>query len=821
MHLHSLANSTNETNAFNADSETTETAEHLSETKVEQQLMVDQRIIPTQTAYLDNSNALPPPVSMAEDEFSHLDVLKMPLRLGSATWGTANAINTVITTLAVPDVLGLFTTVHKQLLQVYAFMKLSLRFRVVVNTTKFHCGKLIVLYDPVSTYGTGLDRTANNVAATGYPHVIIDAGDSNSAEIDVPFENIVSFLTTNTLEVSPPMGTIIVQVFNPLQTSNAGTDPVHVSLFVSAAEIQLHMPMRPHVATFSAPPTLKMNINLKGLVGAVGDTAKTVTGAIADVKSGNFSGLFSRIKDFFSLDRPANADTRQNNCLATISPPAHMLGLDQAVRLGATQDGAYLETDFSTAPASDMSIYNIIRRPMLVFQNQWTTDDAVDATLFTFPVTPGLCANSPHDITPPQTYFNYNTFLSYFSNMFEYWRGSIDFVIDFSTTQFHSGRLMIAFEPNAATQVLPGVGETCTDFSNNPHLIFDLRENKKVTFKIPFVSSTPRKVCVPWTWAIAGAWPDSQVPDTLLLGNIYIKVLSPLVVAENLPSSIYYNIYVSAGEDFRFYAPRVRSSTRFLEDQSVVGPSLKMNIGDIVTRDIEPAPSIVKSRSLIPTPEYFGEVINDVRDLCRRYCRFNTSITMTPDANRTGVVNGVSTFGSHPDLYYAANFVSNIPIAAHSFSSLICRLYCFWTGTIRWKFVPIVDRTKNLQLVATYAFNSAGDAPQTTDNLYAYPQFIANSSQDSAIELELPFYTAFTQLLSQYDAAATAYPPSIYTPGYVQLEASSYTDAFTSNRINFTAYHAIGDDFAFRMLVAPPTTIDFIAPPPDVQYTPP
>lgn len=808
MHLHSLATSINENNASTDTTETTETAELLSETKVEQQVMVDQRIIPTQTAYLDNTNALPPPISMAEDDFSHLDILKMPLRLGSATWGTANASASQLITLSVPDVLGTFTTIHKQLLQTYAFMKLSLRFRVVVNTTKFHCGKLIVLYDPVSTFGTGLDREPNNVAATGYPHVIIDAGDSNSAELDVPFENIVSFLTTNTLEVSPPMGSIIVQVFNPLQTSTAGTDPVNVNVFVSAAEIQLHMPMRPHVAQFSAPPalarSLTMNINFKDIMGTVKGAANTVTGAVADVKSGNIGGLIRKGLDFFSLDRPANADSRQNNCLATISPPAHMLGLDQAVRLGATQDGSYVETDFSTAPSSDMAIYNIIRRPMLFAQRFWSIDDTIDSNIFTFPVTPGLCSSDT--ILPDEIEEMSNTFLSYFATMFEYWRGSIDFTLDFSATQFHSGRLMIAFEPNAATTPLTGVGETCTDFSNNPHLIFDLRENKKVTFKVPFVSSTPRKVCVPHMWTLPSQWAPAQVPDNLLLGYIRILVLSPLVVAENLPTSIYYNAYISAGEDFRFYGPRIRNSTRFLEDQDATGPGLKMNVGDIVTRDIEQAPSIVKGRSLISSPEYFGEVINDVRDLCRRYCRYRTSITMTADPNRTGVVIGTSNFGAHPDLYYAANFFTNFPVSSHSFATLISRLYCFYTGSIRYKFIPITDRTKNLQLVATYAFNSAGKTPADADNLYGYPQYITNSSQDSSLELELPFYTSFTQLLTQFDAAATAYPPGIYTPGYVQLEASSYSGSFADNLVNITVYHAIGDDFAFRMLVAPPIT---------------
>jgi hypothetical protein len=607
------------------------------------------------------------------------------------------------------------------------------------------------------------------------------------------------------------MGQLRFEVLNALQTSIGGTDPITVNVFVSAADIDLHVPMRPHTVLFSAASEVVANIKLKDVAGTIGGVAKTATGAIADLKSGNFKGLLSTAKDFFSLDRPASIDSRQGNCLATISAPCHMLGLDQAVRMGATQDGSYTITDFSTAPASDMLIENIITKPMIFDRFTWQTSNAENDLLATIPVTPGLCKWVSVEFTPGGTqYLRQNpTFLSYFAAMHEFWRGGITFTFDFAATQFHSGRLMFVFEPNGQTTPLAGVGATVSDYSNNPNLIFDLRESKKVSFSVPFNSSTPRKRCVPSQWV---ATPPAS--DIDVLGYLRILVLSPLTVAENMPLTVEFNGWVSASPNFKFYAPRVRSSTFFFENAPTSAPVnpddvVYTNAGDDnVLRETQPSKPILKTNSQLPTPNYFGEEVKDVRDLARRYSRYHTSQTMTADPARSGIVNAKSSFGAHPDLYYAANFVSNIPNSAQSFATLISRLYALWSGSIRWKFVPLTDRTKTLQLVTSYFFNDEIDQePTSTGNYSAYPLVVTNAPQDTAQELELPFYSLYAQNLCQNDTTG-AYRDGIYTPGYIQLECSSTPSAFADDHVAITAFHAIGDDFAFRFLVSPPALYD-------------
>jgi hypothetical protein len=594
------------------------------------------------------------------------------------------------------------------------------------------------------------------------------------------------------------------------------TDPINFNVFVSAADISLHLPMRPHVVQFSIPPTVAEAIDfakansapyhmngLSNVIKTVKGVGETVAGTWADIKSGNILGAIKRGFEFFTTDRPTIADNKLQNCLTNVSHINTMQGMDGSVRLGATQDGNYFETEFSTAPKSDQHIYTIVKRPMLIAQIPWSASNGVDTQLADFVVAPSIC-NTTND-NPISGWSKYdNTFLSYFATMFEYWRGSLTFTFEIAASNFHVGRFMIAFEPNITQGLLPGVGFTCTDFSNNPNYIFDLEQHKECTVTVPYVSSTPRKRCVPFTWI------GPSRHDYDFLGNLRLIVLDPLAVTEAVPETIVINVYLSAGPDFRFYGPRIRPTTRFLEDFPTP-PPFHANAGkegDVVLREPQQTTYLVKGAKSVDTPEYFGEVIEDVRDLARRFCKYDTAINMEPDPTRAGLVTAVSAFGSHPDLYYAANFFTNKPNASHSFATLINRMYAFWTGSTRWKFLPFTDRTKDLQMLASYTFTSNGYNPPATDDYTGYPAFITNNSQDSSLEVELPFYSPYTQLLTQYDSAATAYDIGIYTPGYLQLQASASAGVFTDNTVRITAYHAIGNDVAFRFVIAPPVTYE-------------
>lgn len=527
----------------------------------------------------------------------------------------------------------------------------------------------------------------------------------------------------------------------------------------------------------------------KGVLNAGSNAVKTVEGGLADLKSGNIRGLISRGLDLFNLDRPSDVDSGQMNCLNTISPPAHMIGMDKSTRLGATATGAYLETDFSSAPASDHLIKSAITKPMLVQTVTWSTTNGEGYNLLTIPVTPGLCRYetvSGSGITP---YIKeYNTFLSMFSHFFEFWRGGIEFTLEFAATRFHTGRVMVAFEPNASTQPLAGVGTTITDFSNNPHMVFDLQESKTVTFSVPYVSTTPRKRCVPGQWAAANP------RDADMLGWLYVLVFSPLATAENVASSIEMNLYVAASDDFRFYGPRIRASTSLPSDRRRQVPPGPLEVhggqGDTVSRQTQESVPLIKVGKVIEAPDYFNEPITDVRDLCRRYnCVSDLKIQLTPQAEDPSIMSAVIRLGAHPDTSEVLQFAGLTGNYVSGFASYICRMYALWRGSMRLKIVPLVSRVDRLQMRAIYTFEE--NPPASVDNSYTnYPLDLQNMCQQSALQLELPFYSRFTQNLCNNVSGHPDF--DIYSPGTLSTYVETYPNEFLNDILRITVMSACG-----------------------------
>jgi len=825
MHLNLATTVTNESK--NVISDSSEQCEAIVETQDQQHLRLDQRVVPEEGSYLTApSTFVPQEGSVSETVFSHLDILKQPVKVAGGSWSVATARMVDVATIVLPDVLNAFPIIHQHLLQIYAYYKLTFKVEVVVNTTKFHAGKLMVWFDPMDVLTSSDDKIVNPQSISGQPHVTMDAGSSNSVTLDIPFEYLQTYFCSNSPSGKPPLGTVHVTVFNPLVVAGSGSsDPVPINVFVSAVNCDLHVPMRPHVLVFDAncgdlldeeSHEFEANIlgglfgsdneskssngngtmNLKQTVGAVKGIANTAMGAYADFKTGNFSGLLGRVKNFFSLDRPANPDAKQGNCLAVISPQAHMLGIDQPVRLGAAANGNYLVSDFSSAPVDDMLIGNYIRVPTLVDQLTWATTQAADTRIDYFAVCPGLSKYDLITDTGGNKFIKeYNTNLSYVSHFFEQWRGDITFTFEFAATQFHSGRLMFAFEPNVATTPLPGVDESCQAFSNNPHFIFDLREQKKCTFTIPYVSTTPRKRTVP------GAWVNAEVINEDALGWLYILVLSPLVATENVSQSIEFNMYISAGENFAFYAPRIRHTTRLLGDFTPP-TEFVMNSGeegDVVSRKHESGPSLIKGGATT-CPDFYNEPIFDFRDLTRRYSMdVNKKITLTPNGD---AMIGSAQFGVHPDLSYTLTGYDTV-----SFSRYVSRIFTFWSGSMRFKFLPMVGNNRAIILRGTYVFGTADTtATDVVGQWSGYPQVTTITAQDKALEMEFPFYTPYPQLLTNKDSGFTGW--RLYSPGYVNIDAFEHPTAGSTadTVLPFTIMTACGNDIAFRLPICAPVT---------------
>jgi hypothetical protein len=82
----------------------------------------------------------------------------------------------------------------------------------------------------------------------------------------------------------------------------------------------------------------------------------------------------------------------------------------------------------------------------------------------------------------------------YLSRAFSYWRGSFEFTIVLSKTIFHSGRIMVAYEPNLMAPYrhyeFPIIVDI-DDCNNLQKQIIDIRDGNEFTIRVPYSATRP------------------------------------------------------------------------------------------------------------------------------------------------------------------------------------------------------------------------------------------------------------------------------------------------------------------------------------------
>lgn len=653
------------------------------------------------------------------------DLLRHPILVDTLTWTTSDLPGTELGSFTIPAIFANLDTFHTRMLQVYAYFKPSVNLRFLINSTKFHQGKLIAFYDPMeSTVPVGTlaqKRVRNTYMATGQPNVILDAGYSNTGVIEIPFEHVLSYMTTNSQERAPQMGTVYIMVLNSLGASTGVTPTLDVQVMLSCDDVQLHIPMMPHEVRLlseveepmvpqsvptpvntndtsrlleSVPKFKKPSSGVRQLLDATVSTWSTIPKAFGNLFTGNWNGLgenfgtlWENFKDnleggfkMMGMDKPTLLDNKTQNFLSTAAPLSHMKGVDGSIRLAATSYGGYTKMDFSAANEAEMSIKEIIKTKMMFARINWSTTDLPYTPLYSTKVHPGICFNAPSPLTG---YTQLSpTFLSYMSLGYEQWHGSINFRFDFAATQFHTGRLIAVFEPNSDTI---GFTDDLVHATNNPSYLFDLHENKTFEINIPFVSSTPRKNTANPT---SSAFP---VDDEISLGNLILYVYTPLAITNNVPSDISFNAYISAGDDFVFEIPRIRDDVYFPSDTEIPAlsePLVPQSVEALPLRseDRTSPPTIIKGSGVTVLTCHYNEEIADVRDFARRYANYRP-LTLTFAGEPSSTLSYASA-NHETTLTSVTRKSAQIPII------FISSLFTFWSGSLRYKYIPHLNRTQ-------------------------------------------------------------------------------------------------------------------------------
>jgi hypothetical protein len=709
----------------------------------------DQQLLNTA---LGQQSSLPPQVQYIPDmSWRAAQQLQKPVIVGVTQWSTVDPIETTLLEIVLPDYYTTSAeTLHTETLKMYSQFRGNPVFRFQVNGTKFHLGQLIASWQPMSTW----KRASESLyTTTGFPHVQLSASDNEPVELRLPFVHPQAYLSTNALN-SVYLGTLKIQVLNQLRAAAASSNAIHLTVTLHWEDAEVKVPIYKHPIT----GTENSIAEATGLFGDIAETATSATAVVSHLTTGNFAGVIKGAASMISpitsllsgvglLDKP-NYITTPQKTISPISALSHGKGTDTSIRMGL-DPGAMPEksiVDFGDT-ADEMTVSHIVSTPMMFSTLNWPVTLNSGDRLCYFPVSPLLASNSGGVITLP--------FLAYLANMFQYWRGSIKYRLDFISTSFHTGRLLVAYIPNNFDTSSPSI----TQAMSCPYTIIDLQKSSRVSIEVPFISPTPYKLLETSNTALDNS------------GFIYIYVLNELVMPDNVANNIDINLYISGGNDFEFSVP-CDCLIQFDEPAEATGLFKTVQGGNYV----EEEPIILGTQETHSYPPHFGEQF-PLSDLIKRY----TKIQSLPSLTTNEFKNAPATTGrGSPSRQYAG------PLAA------LAQLFSCWTGSLRYKLLSFSSRTQPANLTVT-TMPCVYDIGSPTMIGTGYPVLATNTAQDTALEFELPPYTPFNfALLDPFGFSPT-------------VNMGTFIVNSDVPSIPCDLYQAAGDDFRAFYMVAPPT----------------
>jgi len=440
-----------------------------------------------------------------------------------------------------------FNDVHiKKKIDNYARIQCKLHLKFILNASPFYYGSLRACYFPLGDERSDYVNVADQVPFSQTPGLYLEPQNMSSAEMVLPFLWPKNWLDLTTNFEFSAMGQLQILQYANLRSANgvAGAG-VNVSVYAWAEEVQLMGPTtklalqsdeyETSSGTISGPSTAAANIAAKLVnVPVIGPFANaTSIGARAISSIARLFGYSNppiiddvhgfQPKTFHAF---ANSETRM---------PIDKLTLDPKNEVTISPTVAGVDED------DPLAFSNLLTRESFILGTLWSGSQAADTLLWSALVAPGYLINSGSVYTCPP--------VSHFSEMYRYWRGSLIYKFRFIKTKYHTGRLLISWDPTGSN-VTTADNETTTLTR-----IVDLQLEDEVEFIVPYKATTPYLSTNRSTSILSnGAAPVYTYDSSYHNGSITIRVQNVLTGPAASPQIDILG-YVRAGDDFTFAAP--------------------------------------------------------------------------------------------------------------------------------------------------------------------------------------------------------------------------------------------------------------------------
>jgi hypothetical protein len=462
-----------------------------------------------------------------------------------------------------------------QKLRGYNLLRATAVVTVIVNANPFQAGRLQLSFIPMSdqcqAYSSNFlaTNTINYTRNSQYPNVEMDLKEA-SMTLKIPY--ITPYSYANVSDISTDWGVVFLRVASPLATGAAGETALELSVFLSYEDLELaapsYMPESGYVpssrsqkiATSNDP--LKEEANSTASTGVVSATMRKVSKTARLLGSVPVVGAFmpqvssiaetgAKIASLWGWSKPLSTNTIQ----PVIDHPGRFLNTCDGV---AMSDSLMLnpypmiepQPGIDGMPQDEMSFAYIKSRPAFLEAFNIVTSQVSGTQVYTKEIRPDALfvtetlTNSLMSFICVQ-----HTPVSYFSEFFHHWRGSVVFTLKFVKTNFHSGRIAICYNPQGT------LATTAEQQAYTLRDIVDIRSMDEYTFTVPWMKEV--------NYNLIGE----------KNGVLSISIVNELRCPETVSQAIEVMVYVSGGPDFEYAAP-ISTNRILFAAESGIGDSV-------------------------------------------------------------------------------------------------------------------------------------------------------------------------------------------------------------------------------------------------------
>jgi hypothetical protein len=496
------------------------------------------------------------------------------------------------------------------------------------------------------------------------------------------------------------------------------------------------------------------------------------------------TSILSRAAEALGFSKPSQSGPSEKRTLTTFPYMNNVNAVDNSIKIALRSDNHVAQLPgFAGTDIDEMAFSHFLSIPSYISAGNWTTGQAVGTPLAYYRLGPtqfgsATTVSGVSVVTHPV--------MGYVANHFMLYRGSITVTIKIVKTEFHSGRILIAFFPGVAVTAITG------SFANSQNVfreVLDLRTASEISITFPYTSLTPYlKV-------------DQDY------GLVSVFVVNPLVAPDQISTSVSIISEVAAGPDFEFAVPvDARAVPVIVNPQSGVSELLARTSKKVTispqsgSATAQPVVSVMDGTAIQPSLEpalyCIGERILSIRQLIKRFCSSYVPTTATTDQRllidphthyvpTVGLTLGVQTWTTQ-----AVDMVSYYAVC-----------FRFARGGMRFKYidpgstVPVISQVD-------YTFTTpTRKQTYVTDNLArgstVNQPTITLPNLTGGAEYEVPFYSQTHAIHVSHASSTSTSMPREDTDNPIRLAITQAGGFSKAARV----YKAAADDYSLGFFI--------------------